>query len=418
LAPLCVKYSCNGAANAGPLTIDQAGHLFGTLNAGGRRDRGSVFEVLKFPGHKRWSIRTLYSFCARLDCKDGADPTQAGVVADTAGNLYGTTYAGGAYDAGVFFKLSQQGSNRNWVLTVLYDFCSRNSACTDGGLPQGPLVHEGQAQGAAYDGVSPLYGTATAFGSHQGGTVFSLMPGTGTRWRETVLFSFCGDHAYPDCPDGKFPVGLGLDGQGNLIGVTAFGGQGATRDAGILFKLTPVSGEARWTGTVLHRFCPLAGCADGFQPIGAPVADAGGNIYGVTIAGGNAMCNGAGCGVLYKVTPQGHESVLYTFCSVGNCLDNSLPIGGPVIDANGVLYGTTARGGAWHTDVNSQGGGTVYSFSGSSLTTLYSFCKESSCTDGEYPVSGPTIDGAGNLYGPTQLGGPAGSGVVFQLQPR
>lgn len=414
LVSFCAKYNCSGNGTPGPLTIDAAGHLFGSLREGGNRASGAVVEVLKFPGHNRWSLRTRYHFCALLSCRDGSMPNQAGLVVDTAGNLYGTTSNGGANDGGVFFKLSQPGTNRNWVLTVLYDFCSRNSACTDGGAPNGPLTYEGQAQGAPYDGVSPLYGTAFVLGSHRGGTVFSLTPGARGSWHEAVLFSFCGHNAYPLCPDGKQPTAVTLDGQGNLVGV-AGGGPGAD-DAGVLFRLSPVEGEKAWSETVLHRFCSQANCADGTTPIGAPLLDQSGNMFGVTVLGGNTQCNGAGCGVLYKMTPEGDFSVLYDFCSLANCADGWAPTGTPIMDPNGVLFGTTSLGGAHHTDVLNAGGGTVFSFSGAALTTLYSFCAKSDCADGEFPIAGLVMDGAGNLYGPTQLGGSTGAGVVFQLQ--
>jgi len=298
---------------------------------------------------------------------------------------------------------------------VLYNFCSRNSSCTDGGNPIGPLVYQGQSAGLAYDGVSPLYGTAQFSGTNGQGTVFSLAPKPGhDKWRETVLYAFCAKRFGPHCNDGKQPYGLTMDADGNLIGVAAgaapIGGQ-----AGVLFKLTPVIGERRWTQTVIHTFCSLANCADGTSPSAAPYIDADGNLFGVTASGGNTQCGGDGCGTLYKIAPDGTETVLHDFCSLANCDDGVGPLGTPVADAGGVLYATTILGGPGKNDFSHVGGGTVFSFDGTSFATLQAFCSAASCTDGQNPREGVIIDTGGNLYGTTPGGGPQQTGEAFEL---
>jgi len=237
LAPLCGDYPCSYGADPGPLLMTSAGDLYGTTANGGVRGDGSVFRLTRKPGTNKWTFRTIYNFCALNDCADGSYPFQANLIADASGNLYGTANGGGAFGGGVFYKLTPNENGRNWILTVLYNFCSRNSACTDGSFPQGPLAYSGAAQGLPYDGSSPLYGTATSYGVHNHGVVFSLTPKIG-KWRETVLYAFCPGGG--SCVDGEYPAGVALAPDGDLIGVASISGYPNT---GLVFRLSPVEGR-------------------------------------------------------------------------------------------------------------------------------------------------------------------------------
>jgi len=353
----------------------------------------------------------LYSFCAQANCADGAQP-YAGVVFDQKGNLYGTAYSGGnnknrvchPAGCGVVFKLTLEGKE-----TVLYRFCAKKN-CTDGANPESGLV---------FDEEGNLYGTAVAGGlTNQTyclgtcGVVFKLTP----EGKETVLHRFC---AQSKCVDGLEPAaGVVFDQKGNLYGTTAYGGAYNNRlcdpyiaGCGVVFKLTPKGKE-----TVLYSFCTQSNCTDGASPYAELVLDQKGNLYGTTGYGGANCTPGYGCGVVFKLTPKGKETVLYSFCAQTDCTDGNGPHAGVVFDQNGNLYGTTADGGI--TTCNDYVGcGVVFKLTPKGKeTVLYSFCPQNNCTDGAYPSAGLVLDQKGDLYGTTYDGGGYG-GVVFKLTP-
>ena len=219
---------------------------------GGTYGAGTVFKITS-----RGTMSTVYSFCPQNNCPDGGDP-DAGLVQATDGNLYGTTVAGGAYNAGTIFKITLGG-----MLTTLYSFCSQ-SDCSDGEQPIAGLVQ-------ATDGN--FYGTTHGGGANYLGTVFKITPG-GTL---TSLYSFCSQSG---CADGQWPfAGLVQATDGNFYGATIGGG---AYNVGTIFKITP-SG----TLTTLHSFTG----SDGAEPWAAPVQASDGNFYGTTGYGG---VNGAG----------------------------------------------------------------------------------------------------------------------------
>jgi uncharacterized repeat protein (TIGR03803 family) len=266
--------------------------------------------------------------------------------------------------------------------SVLYNFCAQ-SGCTDGFHPQAGLVR---------DPSGNLYGTTDEGGANAKGTVFEVSP-TGA---ESVLYSFC---ALPDCTDGYHPLaGLVRDTNGNLFG-TAF--DGGAHDGGTVFEVNPSGTEA-----VLYTFCSKPGCRDGYYPHADLVMDTNGNLYGTTQYRG---ANGGG--TVFAVSPNGVETVLYSFCAQLNCTDGSHPRAGLVRDTNGNLYGTTYSGGA-------NGAGAVFKVSPSGAeTVLHSFCAQSGCTDGSHPRAGLVRDTKGNLYGTTYDGGANGKGTVFKVSP-
>jgi uncharacterized repeat protein (TIGR03803 family) len=248
-----------------------------------------------------------------------------------------------------------------------------------------------------------LYG-----GASNDGTVFKITP-TGTL---TTLYSFCSKSV---CTDGNGPfAGLAQATNGELYGTTVWGGANTNPDfpggGGTVFKITP-SG----TLTTLYRFCSQSGCTDGARPAAGLVQATSGELYGTTVAGG-ANTNPdfpSGGGTVFKITPSGTLTTLYRFCSQSGCTDGALPQAALVQASDGYLYGTTSQEGA------NGNYGTVFKITPSgALTTLYSFCSQSGCTDGS--MDGNTAAGLvqatnGDLYGTTELDGANGDGTVFRL---
>lgn len=270
--------------------------------------------------------------------------------------------------------------------TVLYSF----NGGTDGNEPLG---------GLSFYQEGHLFGTTLGGGTYDWGTVFKMTE-TSNGWVLHTIHSFA--HS-----DGADPYGtLVVKGSGTLYGTTSVGGIGCGRaGCGVVFKLTPESG-GQWTESVLHFF---SGGSDGAVPLAGVVFDVAGNIYGTTIAGGNAICTG-GCGTVFKLkhNPSGSwtESVIYCFAGGSDGIN---PYGGLVIDSKGILYGSTYYGGT--------GSGTVFALKhtkkGWVKKTLYSFQGGS---DGSNPYLGSLIfDNTGNLYGTTESGGTSGAGTVFEL---
>ena len=350
--------------------IDTSGNFYGTTIHGGENGYGTVFKLTP-----SGSETVLYSFGS--SSADGWYP-QVGLIADASGNLYGTTYQGGAYGFGTVFKLTPSKSVP-WTETVLYSF---GSSSADG---QGPLA------GLIADASGNLYGTTFNGGTSDLGTVFKLTP-SGS---ETILHSFSG---FPS--DGAYPqAGLIADASGNFYSTT---NQGGASNGGTVFEVTPSGTEI-----VLHSF---ANSPDGLNPFAGLIADASGNLYGTTAAGGEN-----GNGTVFKLMKQAGtwiETVLYSF-GRGTSSDGVNPYAGLIADASGNLYGTTFSGG---DSTNCRHGvpcGTVFKLTPLGIeTVLYSFTGGS---DGENPFAGLIADASGNLYGTTYQGGAYGYGTVFKL---
>jgi uncharacterized repeat protein (TIGR03803 family) len=343
--------------------------------------------------------KVLYSFRGG---SDGANP-YAGLIADSAGNLYGTTGGGGSgtdcrggsSGCGTVFKLAPDGTE-----TVLYSFLGGN----DGANPSSSLIT---------DRAGNLYGTTVeGGGANNYGTVFKLA----ADGAETVLYAFKGGS------DGISPAGnLVADRSGNLYGATAAGGSytGSActdRGCGTVFEIAP-----NGTETILYTF---QGGSDGGGPDAGLTRDKSGNLYGTTALGGTNNpnnCSDLGCGTVFEVTQSGAESVIYDFQGGS---DGSAPEAGLTIDNAGNLYGTTAFGGTGGAQcVEGQDGcGTIFRLAPDGTeSVLYSF---QGGTDGWSPVAGVVRDKTGNLYGTTFAGGGAhcahvadGCGTVFKLAP-
>jgi len=213
-----------------------------------------------------------------------------------------------------------------------------------------------------------------------------------------------------DGTDGSEPFAAPVQGtDGNLYGTTPDGG---TNQTGTVFKVTPTG-----TLTAIYSFCSY--CADGSNPQAGLVLGTDGNFYGAAASGGIATSpcsSGDGCGTLFKITSKGTLTTLYQFCTVTNettCLDGEGPRAGLVQGTDGNFYGTTPGGGA-----GIYAEGTVFKITPKgTLTTLYSFCAETNCTDGEEPMAGLVQATDGNFYGTTTRGGANFYGEVFKISP-
>ena len=389
----------DGFEPAGGVIRDSSGNLYGVTRNGGTSNLGVVYE-LSPSGQET----VLHNFTGG---SDGSIP-QAGVIRDSAGNLYGTASSGGKYGWGVVYKINSS------VLTVLYAFMNSG----DGALPYSGVTH---------DSSGNLYGTTFYGAFGEPGGVYKL----DTAGTETVLHNFSGGQ------DGSVLYnGVILDPSGNIYGTTTEGGIG---NSGIVYELNPAGAE-----TILYGF-PAP--TDGYQPYGGLVRAPSGTFYGTTCCGGlggegavftlnsaghetllsnlgGVFGNGPMAGValdsagnvygtavygglheqgaVYKVDPAGNTTMLYSFLG-GN--DGANPSAGVILDSAGSLYGTTKFGGASNS-------GVIYKVTASGAETLlHTFAY----ADGGYPTAGLIRDSAGNLYGTTTAGGSAGFGVVFKL---
>src|SRR5271157_2498637 len=319
------------------------------------------------------TLTTLASF----NVIDGQFP-EGPLVQGKDGNFYGETSYGGAGDHGIIFKITPQGT-----LTTLYSFCAQY-ACSDGATPSSGLV-----QGT--DGN--FYGTTGCNGQYGHGTVFKLTP----QGALTTLYRF-------GWVDGAYPcAGLTQGADGNFYGTTSFGGVYVAPyfPGGTVFRITPEG-----TLTTLYSFCAQSGCIDGYYPL-AIIQGTDGNFYGTTTEDeANRQY-----GTVFKLTLQGALTTLYSFCTQNYCTDGDNP-GGLIQGTDGNFYGMTGFGGANEN-------GSVFKITPEgALTTLYSFCSLIGCRDGERPGGRITQGTDGNFYGTTYYGGTDGVGIVFSLALR
>jgi uncharacterized repeat protein (TIGR03803 family) len=330
------------------------GNFYGPANLGGEQGWGTVYRT--DPG----GLTALYSFCSQKQgdmCLDGQEPDALILATDL--NFYGTTYAAGAGGYGTVFKITSGGT-----LTTLYSF---------GGVDSRPY---GLVQ--ADDGN--LYGTTD--GPFTGGTVFKITP-DGTL---TTLYNF--DGAEGGNPNG--PLIQSTD--GNLYGTTFYGGFGN----GTVFKIT-LGG----TLTTLYSFCPETPCIDGRYPAAGLAMGTDGNFYGTTRLGGLNYQ-----GTVFKITPGGKLTRLHSFCLHVTCEDGAFPTG--LIQAtDGNLWGITTTGGA-------HGFGTIFAITPRGvLTTVYNFCSEKDCADGQAGTLMQATDG--NFYGTNYYYGVNSDGTIYRL---
>jgi uncharacterized repeat protein (TIGR03803 family) len=321
----CSTTNCaNGGHPWGAMIFDSAGNLYGTTaGVGGLGLEGSIVFQLVRRSDGTWAENVLYSFCALTNCTDGKLP-EGSLIFDAFGNLYGATYAGGAYGNGEVFELVA-GRNNTWSQKILYSFCPNPAqVCPDGSRPFGNLAFDssGNLYGTTYFGGQDFPGPCYTNGC---GTVFELTPTQGGNWTEQVIFTF-------DYKDGFGPAALVSDGQGNLYGVTSQGGAGKVFGNGLFFELSPDPGGP-WGEAVIH----YSRGAD--MPVGPLAFDSTGNLYGLLYLGGRY-----GDGAVVKLVPNEDgtwkQAVLHSF----NNTAGAAP-GGFVLDASGSIYGAARAGG-------------------------------------------------------------------------
>ena len=379
-----VLVSFNGTNGNGPiagLISDAQGNFYGTTDTGGTSNFGTVYKLSQGTGGS-WTETVLHNFTN--DGHDGTHPFGQ-LVFDGQGNLYGTTYRGGAHDFGTVFELSPaQGGS--WTESILHNF-STVANVGDGSFPEAGLIFDGQGN---------LYGTTYGGGTHGSGTVFELTPNGNGTWTKHTLRSFGGG------TDGANPnSNLIFDAQGNLYGTSYAGGR---NNVGTVYELSP-NGSGGWTERLLHSF---ALGADGSYPVeSALIFDSQGNLYGTTSQGGTHAK-----GTVYKLTPNGSggwtTSILHSF---GSGTDGVNPFSGLTMDGQGNLYGTTFNGGSANF-------GTVFKLTpnggGWSETILHSLAAGS---DASHPYGPLFLDSQGNLYGTSYNGGTHAIGTVFEITP-
>ena len=407
-------------------------HACKVVAPAGRTAITLIFSLVLFTCIANAADTILHDFLGTPDGAQGSDT----LVADTYGNLYGTTVDGGAFGLGTVYVMCAPlpttsldilpcvSGSSVWTEFVLYSF---KGAPIDGANPYGTLIFGGNYAGRGFT----LYGTTyyggipssgvTCNGNTGCGTVFQLCApstsggcGTPGGWVETVLHSFTG------LKDGAFPYGGVIADKANeLYGTTVYGGGlgtcliGTVNDyCGTAFKLTHNAAWTAWPETIMHRF---KGGADGANPYGALCCNTIFGItyfYGTTLRGGAPLYGGSGnAGVVYRLkNAAGYaETILYPFCSYLGCPDGGNPFDNVIFDANANMYGTTAYGGAF-------GNGTAFTmpFPYATESVLYNFCSLGGCADGSKPIAGLTLDSANNLFGTTDGGG-VGFGTVFVL---
>jgi len=352
----------DGASPQAGLTF-YGGNLYGTtveggLDLGRGPGFGTVFE-LSPNGSGGWNETVIYKFGSAPGDADGASPN-TGLIADSNGNLYGTTEFGGAADCvdgdgcGVAYELSP--GPDGWTYTLLHTFAGNG----DGAFPD---------TGLAMDSKGNLYGGAGDVPT--GAVTYELSPSP-TGWTEQVISNL-------NCQ-------LTMSASGDLFCVSYMD----------IYELSP-NGNGGWNQTWIYSF---------YGGSSTVVLDQAGNIYGSTYTGpaGNY-------GIVYKLSPGKHswkEKTLYTF---GNEENGDTPTG-VVLDAGGNIYGTTMFGGLY-------GGGTVFKLVppvGRGRFTekvLVNFNGK----DGQEPYAGVILDNPGNLYGTTNNGGSLGVGTVYEVTP-
>lgn len=368
----------DGAFPVAGVIRDSSGNLYGTTTGQGAGGNwGSVFKL-----SPKGKFTLLHNFGA--DGSSGSLP-ETPLLRDSAGNLFATTSTHGGDNFGTVYTIT-----KNKQFTVRYNFAAAWNAGDTEPLGALTLDADGNLYGAGGGGGICAHGTRC-------GVVFKLDPSG----NQTVINSFV------DGTKGCFPNGgLLRDAAGNLYGTAMGCGKGGN---GVVFKLDSAGNE-----TVLYTFKGIK-AGDGSKPEAGLVQDAAGNFYGATPMGGNRVgCSNfppKDCGVIFKLDPNGIESVLYRFTGGA---DGGRPSGPLVIDAAGNLYGT-AR-------MSNPGQGVIFKLDPSGHeTVLYTF---GGGTDGAGPLGGVAIDPAGNLYGTTfgggdpnacTTGGGSGCGVVFQI---
>jgi len=410
----------DGSNPSSGLLLDAAGQLIGeTYFASSSAENGTAYALTSIGG--QWSLSSLSNFPST----DGEYPT-AGLVADRAGNLYGTTAFGGSLGLGAVFELSPTPSG-GWGEKIIYSFVNGAQHSFRAQSPSGLVV----------DAKGNLYGENETGGQFGSGTVYELSPSSGGVWTEKTLYTFKGGTS------GNGPLGgLVMDSSGNLYGTAEFGGLGSVQGQlltgnGIVFELSPVT-NGGWSQRVIYQFAGYP--SDGSQPQAGLIFDKMGNLYGTTLQGGAGDCtklDGAdpkpvvGCGTAFELIEEAgvwRENLQYSF--LGSRQDGEFPFAGLVFDKSGNLFGTTSAGGSGIGCTSCSKGspaicsscGTVFELSpavssGWTEQLLFSFPDT---VGGFAPLGNLIVNDSGVLYGTTsqKLGACAEPcGTAFSLAP-
>jgi uncharacterized repeat protein (TIGR03803 family) len=310
--------SPDGQTPESRVIIGPDGNLYGTTFRGGSGNCsdgpgcGIVYRLNPPPTFCRsvlcpWEETILYRFTGGAD---GGQPGFGDLLFDSAGNIYGTTTAGGAFNDGVVFKLIK--SNGSWMESVLYSFTGGQ----DGGSPYGGLT---------FDPAGNLFGTTPGGGAYQGGTVYELTP-SGFGWTEHTL------HSLQPATEGSYSTaGLIFDGAGNLYGTAQGSGP---NNGGTVFEMMPSGGS--WNFTLLYA---LTGLNGGGGPASALTMDQSGNLYDTR----EGWIDGNDGGSVFELS-RSAGGWSYTLLHQFEFNEGAAPIGGVSIGANGTLYGTASLG--------------------------------------------------------------------------
>jgi uncharacterized repeat protein (TIGR03803 family) len=377
----------SGIFNPG-LAQDAAGNFYGTTWSDFGPNYGSLFQLTRSAGGS-WTENVLHNF---TNGADGGTPFCIPVF-DSAGNLYGTTSAGGSAGLGVVFEFSPS-SNGNWTETVLYNF----TGGADGY----------QAQSLVLDAAGDLFGTtwyggaASCTANGGCGTVFELMRGANNQWTKTTLHTFGASNLQQGLPT-VYPSNVAIDAFGNLYGATAYGGNAACNGGcGNAYELER-SADGQFAFLVIHGF---TGGNDGWSP-GGIVMGAGGQLYG-----GMARAITGSLGTFFELNFTGNRwklTDIYDFYIT----DTASPLSNLIQDASGNFYGTGDFAGTYNL-------GGVYELTpdgkgGWKENLIYSFSSGFDNSVNGVDPSGLTLDSQGNLYGTAAFSGRAEYGSVFEL---
>jgi uncharacterized repeat protein (TIGR03803 family) len=317
--------------------------------------------------HGQYSLSSRASF----DGTNGSEPL-AGVIANSSGNLFGTAYTGGSYNQGVLFELPYGSDTIAPVVSFTHVDASHNI------VPGGASPHGGLIAGSNSD----FYGTTTAAGATDNGTIFRWTPGSASV-TQVASFNFNSTGAYPY-------GNLVSDSSGNLYGTAIEGGnQPGITPSGTVFEWS------KQTDT-LSEIAVLNFGGEGYFPRGGLATDGLGNLYGVAEYGLNSS------GALFEVSAQTHA---LTYLAPFSSATGGTPYGGLVVDSAGDVFGTTSAGGTY-------GDGTIFEFS--ATTKQLSALAQFDGINGANPKAGLITDPAGNLYGTTFSGGADNDGTIFE----
>jgi hypothetical protein len=290
----------------GDLILDASDDLFDTTRLQGSTGDGEVFELTDSGGSFAPAPTTVASF----NITDGQYP-RGGLIADAAGDLFGTTYAGGPSGDGTVFEIARTGTGYASTPMTLASFDDANGSSLGGNL--------------IMDAAGDLLGTAAGGGPNEDGTVFEIAKtSTGYASTPTVLVTF------NSFAEGASPNGLVADAAGDLFGVTSVGG--ADGD-GTVYEIAKTGSGWSSTPTTLITF----NRTNGYFPSDALLMDAAGNLWGETQLGGAS--DGGSIFEIVK-TATGYASTPTTVFSFDSSTDQG-PIGGLIANAAGTLFGVT-----------------------------------------------------------------------------